>query len=161
MRVVLDTTYILPAFNIVTKKFGKGDFKFLLESDVVRIVHQALIIESKWVLLGLIRRGKIREPDGAFIDFNEGLRFLKYSGKFRFVDTLDERVDLNETEIYTSLGITDYFDRILIATARAHDALLLTEDDDILSLRDAKTKIWNGIKILSWHEFKKELSFTL
>ena len=160
MRVILDTTYILPAFNIVTKKFGKKDFKFLLESDLERIVHQALIIESKWVLLGLIRGGRIKEPNRAFTDFNEGLRFLKYGGKFRFIDTLDERVDLNETEIYTNLGITDYFDRIIIATAMAYDAILLTEDEDILDLRDAKTKIWNGIKILSWHEFKKELLST-
>ena len=36
----------------------------------------------------------------------------------------------------------------------------LSEDDDILGLRDAKTKMWNGIKIISWHEFKKEFSST-
>ena len=154
MRVVLDTTYILPAFNIVTKKFGKKDFKFLLESNVERIVHQALIIESKWVLLGLLRKGKIGDRERAFNDFNEGLRFVKHSGKFRFVDLLDEQVDMNETEIYTNLRIRDYFDRIIIATAQAYGDLLLTEDDDILNLRDSETKTWRGILILSWKEFK-------
>ncbi len=158
MKVVLDTIYILPAFNIVTKKFSKSDFKLLLEFNIERIVHQALIMESKWVLLGLLRRGRIKDSDKALIDFNEGLRFIKHCGKFRFVDLLDEYVDLNETEIYTNLGIMDYFDRIVLATARSYDAILLTEDTDILGLRDTKNKTWSGTLILSWKELKTRLT---
>ncbi len=153
MRVVLDTTFLLPAFNIQTKKFKKSDFETLIKMDIERIVNQALIIEAKWVLLGLIKKGVIRDSEGALSDFNLGLRFLRYSGKYKFIEVLDEKVDLNENEIFKLTKIKDYFDRILIATTNAYGDILLTEDNDILGIREEKSKTFNGVKILTWSEF--------
>ena len=158
MRVVLDTTFLLPAFNIQTRKFKKHDFEALIKMNVERIINQALIIEAKWVLLSLIKKGIIEDSEEALSDFNLGLRFLRYSGKYKFIDVLDEKVDLNEIEVFKSTKIRDYFDRVLIATAQAYGDILLTEDNEIISVRDRKSKTFNGVKILTWNEFLSEIS---
>ena len=154
MSIVLDTTFILPIFNIQTKSFTKKDLKTLINTKFELIINQALIIEAKWVLLALIKKGVIEDIDSAYEDFNMGLRFIKYSNRFKFVDILDENVDLKENYISKTIGIKDYFDRLALATAQTYGEILLTEDKEILNLRDKKTKKLGDTTILNWSEFK-------
>jgi len=156
--LVVDTTHILPIFNVETAAFGKGDLRELISARVEKLVPQCLLIEAKWVMYSLARRGVIRDLDEAIKDFNDGLRFLAYRRAFRIVDSSNPEIDLLESRIYRALGIRDYFDRAILAVAKYYNATLLTEDKDLLSLDTATHEAILPKRIVNWRALRKLLA---
>jgi len=157
LAIVLDTTYILPIFNIEVDVFRKKDFNILINISARKMLPSQLIIEAKWVLYSLVRKGRIRDVDGALKDFSDGLRFLMYRNFLSIVNLLDPEIDLLEGKIYKICGVKDYFDRIILATAKFYDAILLTEDKDLLNLDIEKYSNLIPRKIMNWKTLKKQL----
>jgi len=114
VKIVLDTSFILPLFNIETNVFRKDDFSVLARIDATRLVPSPLLIEAKRVLYSLIKKKVIEDFDTAVRDFNDGLRFLLYRNVFRIVG-LNADVDLLESTFFKVLGLKDYFDRVVLA----------------------------------------------
>jgi len=157
MVLILDTTYILPIFNIEVDVFKKRDFEDLVNIRIEKILPSCLVIEAKWVLYSLVKKGRIKDFNEAIKDFNEGLRFLVHRKIFRIIDFLDPEIDLLESKIYKILKIRDYFDRIILAVAKYYDAILLTEDEDLLDLDIAKYENILPRKIMNWRTLKESL----
>jgi len=157
LAIVLDTTYILPIFNIEVDVFRKKDFNILINIRAKKMLPSQLIIEAKWVLYSLIRKGRIRDINEALKDFNDGLRFLMYRNFLSMVNLLDPEIDLLEGKIYKICRIKDYFDRIILAVAKFYDAILLTEDKDLLNLDVEKYSNLIPRKIMNWKTLKKRL----
>ncbi|MGQ4834202.1 MAG: type II toxin-antitoxin system VapC family toxin [Candidatus Asgardarchaeia archaeon] len=153
--VVLDTTYILPLFNVETKKFGKKSLLELLTfQNVDLIIPTQLIIEAKWVIIGLIKQRKITDKEKALRDFSDGLLQIKYGNKFLLTDIIDVHIDQAESKLFLSENIRNYFDRVLLASAIELGDILLTEDLELLNLRDLN-KRYNDLLILNWNELKE------
>lgn len=156
MLIVLDTTYILPIFNIEIDVFRKEDLKVLLNSKIEKLVPPHILIEAKWVLYSLIKRGVIRDFNRAVNDFNDGLQIIREKNVFKLAEYPDPEVDLIESKIFRTIGLRDYFDRIILATAKVYDAVLLTEDNELLKLSVVKYPELLPVNIMNWGEFKKE-----
>ncbi len=75
--------YIYSTSNIEVDVFRKRDFKELIDMKLEKIVPPHLLIEAKWVLYSLIKRGEIKNFDIAIEDFNEGLRFIIHKRVFK------------------------------------------------------------------------------
>ena len=159
MSIVLDTTYILPLFNIDVDVFGKKDLGLLLKSKVRKLVPPHILIEAKWVLYSLLRRNIIRDFDRAISDFNDGLHIIKHSDTLRLTEYPDLEVDLIESKIYKTVGIGDYFDRVILATSKVYNAILLTEDEELLSLNTENYSELLPRTIINWNTFKKKVKF--
>lgn len=153
MKIVLDTSFILPLFNVETNVFGKNDLSVLAKIGAIRLVPSPLLIEAKWVLYSLVRRKVLKDFDTAVRDFNDGLRFLLYRDVFRIVG-LDADVDLLESKFFKVFGLRDYFDRVVLAVAKAYDAVLLTEDKSLLSLDISSHSDILPREIINWKTFK-------
>ena len=115
-----------------------------------------LIIEAKWFFT--LNEEKYNQGlQKAIQNFNEGLRFLIYRKFFRLIDFLSSEVDLLESRIYKILKIKDYFDRLILAVARYYDAILLTEDEDLLNLDTTKYETFLPKRIVNWKTLRNML----
>ena len=158
MKLLLDTTYIMPLADVETEKFRKEDFKVLVDicnSNRISLLLSPLsLVELKWVIIKLGRR-RPRLLRALRRKYRLLLRFVLHGNVLSLTPLVDEEVDERENELLDA-GITDYFDRMIFATALCYADALLTEDDALLSTWAESSEYKELILAYNWSRFKRE-----
>lgn len=131
LRVLLDTSFILPSLGIdVGEKVSKG--LRLLAAKAPEIHYSSFsILESLWVLARTIE-----DAPSQLESFRIGLRSVMESGRYRRVNE-DSKI-MNEAFRLYKLGHKDMIDNILYASSTQLDLRLLTLDNDLKSFIQTK-----------------------
>lgn len=132
-ELLLDTTYLLPAFGIsVGLKGFQLRFTELLDSYSV-LYNPVSLVESKWAVLKKARED--RPNRGALLGaFRTGLKVIESDGRLRETPLTSESVEEVGDQLLAD-GLKDYFDRLIYGTAADRRCALLTEDRELLRLR--------------------------
>jgi len=148
-ELLLDTTYLLPAFGIALQLKGFNDrFPDILKAYSVSY-NPISLVEAKWVVLRLSRqrpadRGKLLES------YRLGLRVVLTDERLKQTDLTSESVERVADGLLIDEKSGDYFDRTIYGTACSLDCLLLTEDNELLAL---KTKeVPQPRDVLAWKD---------
>ena len=151
-RILLDTTYLLPALGIGVglERFEEA-FPRLLEEEEV-LYNPLSLVEAKWICLRLSRRRPdLRER--LLSSFVSGLRALL--GDERLAQVPVTSPDVEElADLLLARGVRDYFDRMVYASAVCEDAALLTEDEELLGLEGVP----RPREVLTWSDVLGSLS---
>jgi len=131
LRVLLDTSFILPSLGIdVGEKVSKG--LRLLASKAPEIHYSSFsILESLWVL-ARTNEDAPSKPES----FTIGLRSVMESGRYKRVS--EDSKTMNEAFRLYKLGHKDMIDNILYASSTQLDLRLLTVDNDLKSFIQTK-----------------------
>ncbi len=151
-RFVIDTTYILPLFGVRAglESFEEVFPKFLSSFEVY--YSPLSLVEAKWIVLRLARRLSYEVRGRLLHEYRLGLDTLLYDSRLK--QTVITNSDIEEiADKLLDLGVHDYFDRMIYATACYYRAVLLTEDDDLHdvyakvdgSLRPARIVRWSKV----------------
>ncbi len=135
-ELLLDTTYLLPAFGIGLEldDFGKTFSRILGEHTV--LYNPVSLIEAKWTVLRMCRN----EPGlrrSLLERYRLGLRATLGDERLKQTALTDETVERTADSLLVENGVRDYFDRTIYATACARNCILLTEDRELRGLKAA------------------------
>ncbi|HDI74872.1 MAG TPA: type II toxin-antitoxin system VapC family toxin [Thermoprotei archaeon] len=156
MRLLLDTTYLMPLAGIETDKFSKSDLRVLLSvKEFEFIASPVSIIELKWIIISEskekpVLKSRLRREYRFFLEF------LRYSGLIKLTPLVDERVDEEENRLL-DLGVKDYFDRLIFSTALFYADALLTEDSDLKKIWSRYKRYREAVDLYNWRELKRIL----
>ncbi len=126
-KILLDSSYLLPLFNIdvdLSMPLGK-----LLEEHETMYFNPVSLVEIKWVLYKLVRKNKLslREARENYIN---GLKLVLRDKRFRKTPLTTPRIERIADKLH-DMGLNDYFDRIIGATAIALRLELVTDDREL------------------------------
>ncbi|MBS7612312.1 PIN domain-containing protein [Candidatus Bathyarchaeota archaeon] len=124
LKVLLDTSFLLPTLGIDVSREVLECLKRLVEEEVELYYSKFSILESLWIA---IRLAKDRNLD--MERFNEGLRSIVNGGRYMRVEESSEV--FNEALRLYMLGHKDMIDNILYATSSSLDFRLLTLDGEL------------------------------
>ncbi|MCH1770933.1 MULTISPECIES: PIN domain-containing protein [Metallosphaera] len=137
-KILLDTSFLLPLFNV---DIGIEDFNDLFP----RLIRQfeasyspLSLVEAKWVLLRLRRRG----IEYRLEDYIDGLRYILNNNELHRIDVTTPEVEEMADKYMET--IQDYFDRMLYASSLVNEMKFLTLDNALLKLEN--TISWNKIR---------------
>lgn len=158
---MLDTTYLLPIFGVSTK-LEEFDSKFPKIVERFQVLYnETSLIEAKWTVLAFLKREKRVETKKEVLNaYAAGLETLASPEKrLKNISTLmSAQVERIADALLLSLGVRDYFDRLLYASAAVYGATLLTEDRGLLEIPEKmaapQVSIENLIKpveAISWN----------
>ena len=131
LRVLLDTSFILPSLGIdVGKKVSKS-LRILAQRSSEIHYSSFSLLESLWVLARIA-------PNAAFEaeSYRKGLRSIMESGRYKKVS--EDSTILNEAFSIYRLGHKDMIDNILYASSTQLNLKLLTLDRDLKEFIHAK-----------------------
>lgn len=141
---LLDTTYLLPFFGMEIRVEGvKHHLSQLLTSGRKLLFHPLSLVEAKWVVLAIERKGK----QGLRASFLEGLDALLADKRFAPSPLTSKAVEANADRLLDE-GLQDYFDRMLASTAHSLQTILLTEDEELLNPK-GPLRILPGLRAMS------------
>jgi hypothetical protein len=152
VELLLDTTYILPAFGIGVQLDGFDErFPKVLEKHSASY-NPISLVEAKWVVLKLSRqhaadRGKLLER------YRLGLRVLLGDARLKQTALTSETVERVADGLLVDNQAKDYFDRTIYGTACASNSLLLTEDEELLALK-TNDDVPRPKDILAWKDLR-------
>ncbi len=151
-KILLDTTYLLPLFEIKTEKFSKNDLKRLLKMNVELYYNPVSLIEIKWKIIKLCKRNRSKLKYMRKV-YNETLEYLQTTDELIPTEIITKEISVLD-DILFDAGIRDFFDRIIVATAEIFTGVLLTEDEE---LRDIPMKLdeFRDLLIISWNELQE------
>jgi len=153
LKLLLDTTYLMPLAGIETEKFSSRDFAELYSMEGIELLASPIsLIEIKWIIIGGTRgRPALREMLRR--RYRDLLDLVLYGGVVGLTPLLDERIDWEENKLL-DLGISDYFDRVIFSTAIHYADALLTEDKNLHSLWRGSEDYRGSITLYTWRDFK-------
>jgi len=150
----LDTTFLLPLFqlNIDVKAFSPEGFRKFLAGLTEIHFSELSIFEAKAKLFTLSRKNHAYNP--AMLNFGDNLAVLRKDERVVF-HPYTGRDDTHLNLISAKALKLDCFDAIIVTQA-LDSALLITEDRDILDLREEKAfredPILGKLTIRQWKE---------
>ena len=156
MRLLLDTTYLMPLSGIETDKFTKEDSKILFSAkNIYFLVSPVSLIELKWIIISKskgnpVLRSKLRK------EYRYLLEFLRYTTFIKLTPLVNEQIDEEENRLL-DLGIKDYFDRIIFSTALVYADALLTENNLLRNVWNIHKNYRDSIDLYSWKELRNIL----
>ncbi|MEM0093234.1 MAG: PIN domain-containing protein [Thermofilum sp.] len=122
LRVLLDTSFILPSLGVDVGREVLQGLKRLAEAEAEVFYSRFSILESLWVVAKLTR-GEVDEA------FSVGLRSVVESGRYREVKE-DAWVFREALRLY-ALGHRDMIDNLLYASSLRYGLQLLTLDREL------------------------------
>jgi len=157
VRVLLDTTYFLPAIGISVRGLPRGVVLELISRECAVLMSEATIFEilakgAKYVALGALRPERVVR----------GVRSLLYDDRIRRVPMHDARALLTALELRRLLS--DFIDCLILSAAVNYADALLTEDEEIhaLSRSEDFSEVVRGVnpgfKVVRYNELKGVLS---
>lgn len=155
--IFLDTTFLLPFFQIQVKvkAFTPLTFEEWLRTIDQVHVSELSIYEAKAKIYGLSKADPAYRP--ALRAFGENLEILRADKRFLF-HTYSKDADDYFNSLMGIRVVIDAFDAIILSQA-ARVGFLLTEDRDILKLRDAEGfrshPLLSKVKIKNWFELTR------
>jgi len=153
-KLLLDTTYLLPLFKIEISGFSSEDLEALLNSGIDLYYNPVSLIEVKWVILRLTKRkgSKLKELRSIY---SETIEYLLTSDEIKRTIMINGEISRLEDELY-DMGLRDFFDRIIVATAKVFTGNLLTEDKEIIEALKNIEK-FKDLRIITWKQLSKEV----
>ncbi len=151
-KILLDTTYLLPLFGIDVGLSGyEVLFPRLLEE--YRVYYTPLsLVESKLIVLKLSKM-KPELSDKFLIEYRKGLDTIISNDKLE--DTIITNGVIEEVADHLlRMGLRDYFDRMIYATAYYYNTILLTEDNELKSINE-KVADYKLPGVVTWREIKR------
>lgn len=148
-RFVLDSSYILPLFGVdIDIKGFRESFRGINFSKAEFYVSTCSFIEIKWIIYHLIKNAP-EKKDMLFQDYQEGLIYVTKSKQLELVTFYNIEVDVISNKV-RDIGLTDYFDTIIYATAKVIKACLITEDQELKRISEMEP-IKN--EVINWKTF--------
>jgi len=129
-KVIIDTSYLLPIFGVEVKT--KIKLVDILRSYIKIYYNPISLVEIKWVLYRIVRRGLL-PLDEARKSYREGLDVLFRDKRFRQTSLTSSSIEEIADKL-EDLGLRDYFDRLIAATAIAGEYKLITEDKELIKI---------------------------
>lgn len=128
-RLLLDTTYILPVLGVGVRLPRYEElFPRLLEAYEAYYTPLSLV-EAKWIILRLARRSPgLREE--LLREYRAGVETLRADERLHETIVTNGAIE-EAADRLLALGVRDYFDRMIYATALYYSAVLLTEDREL------------------------------
>ena len=152
-RILLDTTYLLPFFQLplAVDHFDRHQFKQLLTPYLSIHVAAVSLYELKAKLIRLKRNAQI--PEQIFSAFWRNWTILTEDPKF-IIEAYCEPVDQHVNRISHEFPSLGAFDTVILAMAM-NVGVLLTED---AAIHTVKTKpFFRDLHILSWRDARESL----
>jgi PIN domain nuclease of toxin-antitoxin system len=136
LRILLDTTYLLPAIGIAVKELPKDAVLRALKKGNEIFISQISLFE-------LAAKGAKHVKDGALKPetVTKGIRALVYNDEIETLPIEDTKTLLAAFELRSKL--TDFIDCLILSTAINNCDALITEDTEIRNL--AKTQQLNEL----------------
>lgn len=157
IKVHLDTTYLMPLFNLDTSIQGLNQqVKEQLAKNLYVFSYSPVsFIEIKWQIIRLEKKGQNREPFEK--QFSQTLTSLKYDKRYQVIHFSEARINDASYELM-KLGHNDYFDTIIASSAIWEAEYFITEDMDlkkIINILFEQSKIPElpVISVLNWSDF--------
>ncbi len=161
LRIHLDTTFLMPFFNLETDldNLNEQYLTMLEKANYTYTYSPVSIIEIKWVLLRLERAGYNR--DTLEKQFSESLLALNHNESFKQINFVDSMINNVSYELM-KMGHRDLFDTIIASSALWEADVFLTEDDDlkkrIQTLLNLNTYFeLKKIQVMCWKEFVQSM----
>lgn len=147
IRVMLDTSYILPFFGIGIRIDGfEKQMSVLLSSRYEIRISFASILEAKGKSL---REAARRRMPQLLERFLIGYEALIEEGRI-IVEEIDLRKYNQEINEAYLKGLDDLFDCIVLATALKTSNILVTEDEEI---KKVASKLSSKLRVMDWRQF--------
>ena len=145
MKILLDTTYLLPAIGIAIKGQPNDLPIKLLEKEHEIYVSQITLFElaakgSKYILEGSLMPEKV----------TRGIRAIVYNSEIQTIPTHDSKILLTAFKLKGKLN--DFIDCLILSSAINQCYALITEDSDIQNLK--KNKEFNELQKTTNTTFK-------
>ncbi len=154
IKILLDTTYLLPIFGIgISLREYSKVFPALLDKYEV-YYNPASIIEAKWVTIRLLKTYP-NKKQRILSRFRLGLKVLLSSERIRQTELTNPKIE-EVSDILLDIGLKDYFDRLIYATATTYKMILLTEDRVIHEIAQKKS-IPKPPEVIRWENIVSTL----
>lgn len=145
MRLLLDTTYLLPAIGISIKELPKDvPIKLMEKGNQISICDISIFELSakgaKHVSSGALPAGRV----------TTGIRAITYDDAIEMIPMYDSALLLTAFKLTSMLN--DFIDCLILSTAINRCDILLTEDQDIQELK--KNKEFNELRTAINPKFK-------
>ncbi|RLF03549.1 MAG: hypothetical protein DRK00_08680 [Thermoprotei archaeon] len=152
--LLLDTTYLLPIFGIKVGLRGYEEVFPKLIEEHAALYSPLSLVEAKWVVLKLARRSPSRR-DALLEAYRLGLEALLSDKRLTMTEATSSKIEEVADKLLIEVGLKDYFDRMIYATAACKGAALLTEDEDMLEI-GKRWHIRPG-EVLKWDDLIKKM----
>jgi len=155
-NILLDTTYILPLLGLQVpqlKDYEENFPKLLMKFHV--LYNPLSLIEAKWVVLKLLKDKKPEHKRTVLKRFRLGVKTIIKSEKLSQTMLTNHEIE-NYADLLLDL-VKDYFDRMIVATAKAYSAALLTEDT-VLKEVLKRVNEFTKLKISTWNQIVSMLT---
>ncbi len=129
MKILLDTTYLLPTVGIAVKELPRDAINKLLSRGHEIAISQISLFELSAKGAKFIKKGLLKPEVVA-----KGIRALNYSDQIETIPMTHTQLLLTAFRLRNMMD--DFVDCLILATAINHCDELITEDNDILNLRD-------------------------
>ncbi len=128
MKLLLDTTYFLPAIGISIKGIQK-------DAPITLIAKENKIIMSQISIFELSAKGAKYVKEGQLTPerVTKGIRAIAYSDTIETIPTHETNILLTSFKLRNMLN--DYIDCLILSTAMNHCNAILTEDNEIQNLK--------------------------
>ena len=131
MKILLDTTYLLPAIGIAIKELPKDlPLKLIREGNKISICDIS-VFELSAKGAKHINAGKL-PPERV----TRGIRAIVYNEQIEMIPTYESQLLLTAFKLRKTLN--DFIDCLILSAAINHCDILLTEDKDIQDLKNNK-----------------------
>jgi len=130
LKILLDTTYLLPAIGITIKEQKKE-----LPLTLIQNGHQLFI--SDITLFELSAKGAKHVNTGNLPPqrVTRGIKAIIYSEQLEIIPTYEPKV--LSTSFKLKKTLKDFIDCLILSSAINHCDMLVTEDNDILNLKNS------------------------
>jgi len=145
LRLLLDTTYLLPAIGISVQELSRDVLIRLLQKGYQILISDISVLEmaangAKHVSLGALPAERV----------TRGIRAIVYNEAIETIPIHESALLLTAFKLRSMLN--DFIDCLIVSAAINRCDILLTEDDDIQELK--KNKEFNELRAAINPEFK-------
>jgi len=119
-------------------------------------VSDLSLLEARWKLISLKRKEVNFEEKQAYDErFLTGFSYMHDSNEFTIVNWYANKIAVEKAEEILALGHRDYMDCGIAGTAHANNAILITEDKELIKVLIQLNKIQKQrpVEYLRWHHF--------
>ncbi|PSO07819.1 hypothetical protein B9Q04_08865 [Candidatus Marsarchaeota G2 archaeon BE_D] len=123
--LMLDTTYLLPLFGIDVplQRYPEVFPKLIAKHEVW--YSPLSLVEAKWIILKLVRRD-VGKREAYLEKYRRGLGVLFAHSRLRQTELTTPQTEYEADELLRK--VSDYFDRMIYATAKQLGSTLISED---------------------------------
>ncbi len=151
-KLLLDITYLLPLLGI---DVGLADYSryFPVLHHYFEIYYSPVsLIEAKWIILKSIKRLRNqRDKIRLLREYRIGLELIQKTPYYK--ETVISNSIIEETaDRLWMMGVKDYFDRMIYATAAYYKAILVTEDHDLIDFYNEDEYTDKPVEVIDWNE---------